>query len=219
MTPSTRNLQTLAGLTQTRRLMKSLAMLDAIFAPKEPHSRYYSFNARWDEGEMFAAMRDGCGDEWTCLFTGAGAILSGLAHESPMYRPGEPWPGVFDGVPEEFAGFLSEPAFDNANRTFCIWRRAGDATWSRGPVAYVPGDDPDGSAALLELLDGRPASYARWATEYYEPRAPVDVDAVTQVYAHRPLTAALVARLNPAAALDDLRADIEEIGYPETGPR
>ncbi|HYI31771.1 MAG TPA: hypothetical protein VD863_28385 [Bradyrhizobium sp.] len=38
--------------------------------------------------------------------------------------------------------------------------------------------------------------------------------AVKHVYRHRPLTPKVVARLNSEVSLDELAADISEIGYP-----
>jgi len=71
-----------------------------------------------------ASMRDGCGDSYFILFTGAGAIMKGFAHESEAWRKalelGQPLSGVLDGVPEVFAGFLIEPAFSMAETTFCL---------------------------------------------------------------------------------------------------
>jgi len=42
----------------------------------------------------------------------------------------------------------------------------------------------------------------------------VSLAAVRMVYQHRPLPADLIAMLNPEIDPDDLRADIDEIGYP-----
>lgn len=162
-------------------------------------------------------MRNGSGDEFSAHFGPAGCWLKGFAHEYLMApyreRPPRPWPGVLDGVPAEFAGCLREPAFAVENVTFCIWRRYADSAWHLGPVAFPPDHpDPDGSAFLLSILDGRPESYRGWAADYYE--RDVDAAAVAHVYAHRPLTAEVVARLNPEVTLDDLAADLDEIGYP-----
>ena len=72
---------------------------------------------------------------------------------------------------------------------------------------------PDGSADLLSILDGDPNTYVEFAAEYFERTlAPADVAAV---YAHQPLTPALVQRINPEIALGSLAGDIAEIGYPE----
>jgi hypothetical protein len=97
-------------------------MLDAIMSPTWEF-RYYSFNSRWFEGEMIASMRNGSGDHWFALLTAAGVALHGLAHEALNFRPDSPWPGIFEGLPQEFhANFLHEAAFDTANSTFCICR-------------------------------------------------------------------------------------------------
>jgi hypothetical protein len=80
-------------------------------------------------------------------------------------------------------------------------------------VEFSDGEDPDGSAQLLQLLDGRPESYRAFAAEYYEVELPLD--AVAAVYRHEPLTAALIGRLNGNVTIDELRDDVAEIGYPE----
>ena len=196
-----------------RRLTQSLAVLDAILSPVW-EDRYYSFNSHWASGELMASMRNGQGDQWSAVINASGVILFGLDHESPMYRPDNPWPGVLDGIPPEFTAFRDEPAFDTRNTTFCIWRRAAAPAWERGPVQFPPGDDPDGSAHLLRHLDGRPESYVTFAAEYYEVDVPLD--AVAAIYRHEPLTDALVARLNPAIGARDLASDLAEIGFPES---
>jgi hypothetical protein len=212
---STRALSQLPDIAGLRKLLQSLAMLDAILC-REWEDRYYSFNAHWDADEQLGSMRDGSGDDFFALFNAAGCFLKGFAHEAPMspYALDAPvvWPGVLEGVPKEFSGALMEPAFRMTDTTFCIWRRYGDAAWQHGPVEFPPGPDPDGSEALLSPLDGRPQSYQEWAEEYYEQ--PVPLEAVRLVYEHRPLTEEVVALLNPEVGLDDLAEDIKEIGYP-----
>jgi hypothetical protein len=78
-----------------------------------------------------------------------------------------------------------------------------------------PGEDPDGSAALLAIFAGQVDQYVEFARDYYETDiAPADVAAL---YRDDRLTGELVARLNPDADLRSLAADIDEIGYPESG--
>ena len=203
---STRNLAPLPDIPTLRRLTQSLATLDAVLSP-EWEGRYYSFNSRWAEGEIMASMRDGSGDDWFLLFGQAGAILKGFAHESPM-AVGPTWAGILSNVPAAFGDFLSEPAFSVEDTTFCLWRTHGDDRWYTGAADYPPGDDPDGSGDLLSILDGNPRTYQRWAREYYEVK--VSLAAVRHIYEHRPLTAEVLARLNPDVTLEDLA----EIGYP-----
>jgi hypothetical protein len=212
---STRDLSQLPDIPGFRRLTRSLAMLDAILSP-EWEDRYYSFDARWADGEMMASMRNGSGDQWFALLTKAGAALHGLAHEYPTFRPDSPWPGIFDALPRAFhANFLNEPAFDTANSTFCIWRGARDDGWQCGPIDFPPGEDPDGSAWLLAILAGQPEQYVQFAAEYYE--RDLDLADVAAVYQHTALNKALVKRLNPEVSLASLAEDIKEIGYPDAG--
>jgi hypothetical protein len=212
---STRNLAGLPYIYYLKRLCQSLAMLDAILSPEWEY-RYYSFNSKWAPGEMMASMRNGSGDDYFALFTLQGAILKGFAQEAPMspyaHNPPRIWPGMLDSVPPAFAGFLTEPAFNIGDTTFCIWRQYQDADWQRGTVAFPAGTDPDGSADLLSCLDGDPQTYQQWASDYYDHV--VDLDAVAHIYAHRPLIPRILAILNPDLGLEDLAEDIGEIGYP-----
>jgi hypothetical protein len=210
---STRDLSELPDIRGFRKLTRALAMMDAILSP-EWQDRYYSFNSQWADGEMMASMRNGSGDHWFALLTSAGVVLHGLAHEYPTFRHNSPWPGIFDSLPREFhASFLKEPAFDSANSTFCIWRRTIDDGWSCGAVHLPPGEDPDGSAWLLDILAGEPEQYVQFAAEYYE--RDIDLADVAAVYRHAGLSEALVRRLNAEVGLESLAGDMIEIGYPE----
>jgi hypothetical protein len=193
-------------------------MLDAIISRNWDY-RYYSFNAHWSEGERMGSMRNGQGDDFFALFNAAGCFLKGFGHESPMSpwsrRPKSIWPGILDSVPAEFATCLEEPAFNMEDTTFCIWRRYSDKSWRCGVIDFPEGPDPDGSHYLLSRLDGEPESYQAWAEDYYE-RA-VDLAAVRQVYAHKPLNEKLVRQLNPEVSLKELAEDSKEIGYARGG--
>jgi hypothetical protein len=162
-----------------------------------------------------ASMRNGSGDHWFALLCSDGIALHGLAHEAPMFRPGKPWPGLFQELPAAFhQNFLREPAFMTENSTFCIWRRPIDDHWSCGPVEFPAGHDPDGSERLLSILSGDVEHYVALAQDYYEVDIePADVEAV---YRHYPLTDTLVRRLNPHVELGALAGDMAAIGYPET---
>jgi len=214
---STRDLSSMPNVDDLRRLLQSLAMLDAILSP-DWDARYYSFNSKWARGQQMGSMRNGEGDDFFALFHAKGCFLKGFDHESPMspYRGKTKvvWPGVLDAVPAEFAKCLVEPAFAIEDTTFCIWQ-LGNEGWQHGPVEFPTNDsDPDGSLDLLALLDGRPETYRDWATDYYEQD--VDLDAVKHVYQQKPLTRRIVAGLNDEMTLADFKDDIGEIGYPRT---
>ena len=186
-------------------------MLGAIMEPEWDY-RYYSFNSRWAPDQAMGSMRNGSGDHWFALFLKHGTGIVGLDHEAPMFRPDNPWPGLFTGLPIELAELRAEPAFGTGNCTFCAWRLASDSGWSRGPIEYPPGDDPDGSAGLLSLLDGDPRSYVAFAADYFEREVPLE--AVRAVYAHEPLSSDIAKVLNPLINLAEIEGDVAEIGYP-----
>jgi hypothetical protein len=106
---------------------------------------------------------------------------------------------------------LTEPAFNLKDTTFCIWRTGSDSVWRCGSISFPEGSDPDGSEGLLWAFDGNPATYAEFAREYYEMN-PAD-GAIEKIYSHQPLTAELVAALNPDKDVAESLRDAEEIGY------
>jgi hypothetical protein len=211
---SKRDLSCLPDVNKLRRLMRSLAMLDAIVCPDWQY-RYFSFDAKWNRDAQLGSMRDGEGDYLFAVFNQAGCWLKGFAHEAVMspFAVEPPTSAVLDGVPTDFSGCLNDPALVIDETTFCIWRRYEDAVWQHGPVTFPAGyDDPDGSAGLLQWYDGDPKSYHRWAEGYYERELPIG--AIEAIYAHIPLDARVVGALNAKITLDALASDVESIGYP-----
>ncbi|MER7517108.1 hypothetical protein [Streptomyces sp. NPDC126499] len=206
--------RTLPGIGELRDHCRGLAMLDAVLSP-EWEDRYYSF------AQDTATMRNGQGDEFRIVFSPAGAYAEGFDHESPMSpwaRSDVPvvWPGVLDSVPDTFRPYVSEGEDGEAPAvTCCLWRETADPAWRTGTIDFPArdGDEPDGAEYVFELLVDRSAeAYAEWTSDYYE--TDVDVDAVRHVLALRPLTAAVVAALNPDVELAGLAEDMAEIGYP-----
>jgi hypothetical protein len=202
-----------------------MAMLDAIISPEWEY-RLYSFDSHWSPEEQMASMRDGSGNDYSIVFSPAGAYARGFDHESPMspYRvtPPVPWPGLFDGLPEAFRHHVAEPAFSDQDgtprATVCFWREHTDSAWRSGPIeALSAGVPDDGSAEWLfdVLVDGRPEAYRQFAEDYYE--VAVDIAAVRHVYALRPLTESVVSSLNADVDLSGLEADRRQIGYPVLG--
>jgi hypothetical protein len=220
--PSTRNLQALPEPPRLRQVTQSLALLDEILC-EDWEGRYYSFDPTWDDTSEMASMRNGSGDHWHLWLGQPGLVLLGFDHEaspmSPYAREDRSlWPGLIDGFPEPLRYALSEPAFDAANLTFAIWRLAGDDRYRIGPIDFPERDavepfksDPDGSAALLAILDDNPSTYAKWAREYYETK--VDLAAVKKIYAHEPLDRATVRKLNREADFDAIAESARAMGF------
>jgi hypothetical protein len=222
---STRDLSGLPDIDALKRLMQSMAMLDAILSPEWQY-RYYSFNSKWSKGQQMGSMRNGCGDDLFALFTRAGCFLKGFDHEAPMTpyakRTPKVRPGVLDSVPAVFASGLNEPAFGMENTTFCIWRQYTDNCWQVGDIKFPRTKlrfdgkprDPDGSGDMLCPYDGKPETYRAWAADYFRNGENLTLDHVRHVYAHKPLTAKMVKEINPELMLAELKGDITEIGYP-----
>lgn len=219
----------LPEITVVRDRSRAMAMLDAIMSP-EWDARYYSFDSAWSPAEEMASMRDGSGNEYSIVFSAAGAYARGFDHESPMspYRvsPSVSWPGLLDTVPEVFRSCVEEPAFsdpDGAVRaTVVFWRETSDFEWRSGNVEVSDRDqmdadaDADGAERLFDVLaDGRPEAYQLHAEEYCEVK--MHLDAVRHVYALRPLTQSVVSALNPDVMLGDLAEDIVQVGYTTGG--
>jgi hypothetical protein len=193
-----------------RRAAQSLAALDALLTADWQH-RFYSFDARWSGEHQLASMRNGCGDQWFARIGADGIVVHGLLHESPDFVAGKPKPWVFGELPRELgASFLTEPAFDTSNSTFCLWRAAADSRWSRGSVPASAADD--GSHELLELLWAGAVGYRAWAEDYYVTQLErADVEAF---FRHEPVTRERAHRMNPKADFVALERELAAIGYP-----
>ncbi|MGW1022846.1 hypothetical protein ACWD4J_03880 [Streptomyces sp. NPDC002577] len=210
----------LPDIAVLREHCRSMAILEAVLSP-EWADRYHSFNRHWSDTESIASMRNGSGDEYSIVFSAAGAYVRGFDHESPMspYAEDGPWPGVLDDVPDVFRPCVEEPAFSDEDgmplTTACMWRETGDDGWKTGTIDFPDEEteDPDGAGYLFQLLvDRSPEAFQRWAEDYYE--IPVDLEAVRHVFSSRPLTEGVVSALNSEITLADLAEDIAEIGYP-----
>ena len=214
MAISTKALSLLPDILTLRAISQSLALLDAILSPIWEY-RYYSFNAHWAAQQALAFMRDSEGDSYLAWFSPDGVVLKGFAHESSMspYRVNPPqlWPGILDDFPTQLSSFLSQPAFVLEETTFCVWQSSDSVNWQSGSIQFPDGPDPDGSARLLRLLDGKPQSYQQWAETYYE--RPVDIASVVHIYEQKLLTDQVVATLNPSLSIQDIALDLTEIGY------
>jgi hypothetical protein len=214
---STKDLSGLPSIPKLKCLTKSLAVLDAI-VEAEWQYRYYSFNSKWAVKEQMASMRDGCGNEWFCVFSESGAFLKGFDHESPMspwaVDPERIWPGILDQLPQQFRPFANEPAFSPEATTFCVWRSPSDDTWHSGKIEFPPGhEDPDGSVDLLSMLEGVPQQYQSWAESYYGRE--IRLELVEHIYRHRELTEQVIRGLNVTRDVQELASELVEIGYPE----
>ncbi|MFD4640679.1 hypothetical protein ACFWN2_25410 [Lentzea sp. NPDC058436] len=211
--------QRLPAIKELRALCRVLGALDVVLDP-ESEDRYHLHDLAWAPGQELASMRDGSGNEYSIVFTAAGAYVRGFDHESPMspYATDDeqPWPGVLDSVPGVFRECVEEPAFSDESGTpyvtVCLWREHGDTAWHHGDITF-PETGQDGADWLFGLLTDRtPEAFRKWAQDYYE--MPVDLDAVRHVYAGRPLTEEVVTALNPATTLAAVADEVAATGHP-----
>jgi hypothetical protein len=164
---------------ELERRCQALALLDAILSP-EPRWRYFTFNMAIAPGERVARMDSATGDGWLIWFSPQGVVVRGFDHESPVSpwgrKPIEPWPGLFDGLPEKLRHGPRLEVDGVESVTFCLWWDVEDPGWRAGVVAQPDGEhgDPDGSRWLLAELD-RPAEFQTYAEEVYERVVPLDV--------------------------------------------
>jgi hypothetical protein len=194
---------------------KALAALDLILAPNwRPH--FFSFNARWSPSEMMASLRDGGGNEWWLVFHGDGwAALKGWNRESPAWNrhQGALATALQRAFPADFKEFANEPAFTWNKTSFAYLHPIGASSWTRLNDLVGDAAEDAGEASLLAHLMCDPASYAAFASDYYETK--VDAETVARIFALHPITAALVNRLNPSIAMADIAEELySEIQYP-----
>jgi hypothetical protein len=190
----------------------ALAMLDAIICPESEY-RYFSFDAAWGIDQQVGSMSNGDGDHWFLYLGAAGAAIKGYVSEPACGQAREMARQVQRNVPSEFSALLHEPAFMMDSVSYCYWRRAGERSWSQ--VAHPDAgleDWSDGSADYLSILMAPASCYYDYASEYFECEPPLS--SIEHLYAHAPLTAAIVESLNPRMSLEDAHAAARQIGYP-----
>jgi hypothetical protein len=217
---STRHPERLAPPAALLRLTRALSVLDEVFWP-EWDERCYSLDRERD-GTCLARMRNGEGDLWYVVFLPNGAaVLRGFDHNSVMspYRHDDErlWPGLCEGMPRSLQPWKNAADIEPNEVTFVMWHLPR-ARWQAGHVKFPPGKDPDGSEGLLELLDGDPASYVRYAEARLGHK--VNLEAVRNVYGGV-LDAGIIQKLNAHADTADILKSAREMGFPmaKTKPR
>lgn len=195
----------------------ALALLDAIICP-EVQYRYFTYDPAFAAGQHVAAMRNGEGDHWYLHLSGAGAIIKGHVHDLPRGQARAMALHAQAQVPADFAALLHESAFMMDSVSFCYWRRSQDTLWRQLPHPDARLQHHyDGSADYLSILLASSTCYFSYASDYFECEPPLA--SIDHVYAHGPLTAALVRSLNPQMSLGDALDAAARIGYPGQSQR
>lgn len=190
----------------------ALAMLDAIICPEFEY-RYFNFDATWGDTEQMGSMRNGEGDHWFLHLGEFGAAIKGHVQELPRAETRAMALQVQRCLPDEFDSFLHEPSFAMDAVSYCYWLRSGDSAWNKVEhpdlaLAYRY----DGSEDYLSILVAPASCYYDYASDYFECEPPLA--SIEHIYAHAPLTAAIVKSLNPQLSLEEAHAAARQIGYP-----
>lgn len=240
---STKNLKLLPTGREFQNLCKSISALEAIICP-EWNYRYFSYDMNWSRLEEVCEMRDGEGNHMLILFSDSGVVINGFAEESNMngwrfksINENESFfkrlfrlkkvkeelvqeirKGVTDQLPKEFEKFIFGEPVKSIGTTFCIWQKPFGSNWQIGNIQFSDNEClNDGSAELLNLLDGYPLTYKKWADVYYEGqfgRPEIDLKTVQEIYQQHKITLSMVKKINPTLEdFEKLRSDLERIGY------
>ena len=195
----------------------ALAMLDAIICPEREY-RYFHFDAERSDGARLGAMRNGDGDHWLLHLSENGALLKGYVQHLARGEARAMAREVRRRVPFEFDAALHDPALLMDTVSYCYWQRPSETGWRR--IAHPEPDlahCSDGSADYLSILLAPADAYYDYATDYFEC-AP-SLASIEHIYAHAPLTAAIVNSLNARLSLEDAQAAAAAIGYPQVAQR
>jgi len=130
--------------------------------------------------DQHVRVSSGSGDEASVWLPSPGCVVRGFDHESElspwMADERRIWPGLFDGLPPEFADGPRLNIHDGVeDLTFLLWWR-GDGPWQTGTLPpEVPGQgDLDGSHVLLSPLASDVGGLG-FLNEVYETDMPTDI--------------------------------------------
>lgn len=200
---STRSIHLLPKAVELRRICKAISALEAILCQDWAY-RCYSYQKDWGTHEEICEMRNGQGDQMLILFSTEDVCINGFAHEYATNASKE-----LEGLPTIFHEFIDAEPVKSIGTTFCIWQIGVDEEWK---VAFTKEEQEDGSKDLLQLLDGNPLTYQKWAEEYYEIELKQEL--VEAVFYGTEITESLVRQLNPTLeSFETLKSDLNEIGY------
>lgn len=183
--------------------LQALATLDAILMP-DWEFRLFSFNNEWDEGKSMGSMRDGEGNEFFILFLENGAIGNLIVKNVPIdksFRTGD----VFDSVPNVYRHFGFEPAFQVKDSSLLFWWDTDKQSWLCKTKLK--------KYNYLGFLIGDPNVYLNFANAYYEVN--IDLEAIEYFFSFKVANEEKVKALNPEISLENIKEDLDEIGYPQ----
>ena len=206
---STKETGLLPDSQSLQQACKAMAVLDAIFC-QEWEYRYSSYNCEWAEGEEFFEMRNGEGAQLLILFKQEGTVINGFSSEAEEAVDKEK---LSAALPATFHEFIFGEPVNSIGTTFCLWK-SGNGDWHTAAATT----EEEYSEELLSPLDAEPATYIKWASDYFmgsyrETGIPLQV--VTSIFNQEPLSREMVlALVDTLEDWDQLLEDLAEISYP-----
>jgi hypothetical protein len=191
------------------RRSRAAGLLDAVLMPQW-HLRYYSFDPHWKQGQWFAGMKDGSGEEYYVLNGRGFALIKGFVKASKFAgigaEHGRPIEGLLPVQMPSLKPALREPALDWQYTTYVGW-----CTGDEWVVRCHSGEMGLCKAQCLVLQDdGR--AYHRWAEEYYERG--LDRAVVEEVFRSGLVTRSHVSALSPTGIPADLKKELTAMQGP-----
>lgn len=197
-----KSLLELPDIESFKRRLQSLASLDAIVCP-EWEFRYFSYDAKWAQGEEMGSIRNGSGDDVFALFSIHGCFIKEYCHTHSVKS------NAYESVPVEFLDATKETAFSPDRVTNCYWKTSASDRWSMSESTETSGSN---LGELLSLVDGNAETYLTFAKDYFERTLPFG--AVSQILKFANLTTPILDSLKFDGQFHDLSTELEEIGYP-----
>lgn len=207
---STKDLSALPNVRRLKNFCKGLAALDIIMLEEEwSFIRHYSYNPVWRKGKEAFFATDGSDQSMLVMFTPEGCVINGV--DSELYDWEEKLPNIdelTEGIPPVLKKLMHSREVKKMKSTFCVWTEDG-VTWKCNPI-----NGKDASEDLLSIIDGNPQTYVEYG-KWHSADLPLDV--VRQLCEGVPLTKEMVTALNPKRnEWEEIKAGLEEIGYPNT---
>lgn len=143
-------------LPEPAELERRWRIISVIFAAADAERFIYEKSYK-DTETRVGIFENGGGDSAGVFFTDNGAFIRVFDHESEMspYEKGKLWPGLIDGLPEQFKPYLSAAVFSDEPEfpamTLALWN-TGDG-WQHGKPQLKPnGEEPEATDWMFRIL-------------------------------------------------------------------
>lgn len=140
---------------ELERRFRILSVIETIYSAKYP--RYLYTRSFGPQQQRFGMFDNGGGDLIGAFFADDGTFVRAFDHEDPMspYVQDELWPGLLDGLPEQFTPFTSVAQLgdegDYPAITLALWN-LGQGWQPGNPGADEDGSEPEPTTWMFDLL-------------------------------------------------------------------